>query len=57
MFKRSSKDKVIGGVCGGLGKVFETDPLIFRLIFVISFLGFGTGAIPYLIIWLLAAEE
>ena len=34
---RSSNDKMIAGVCGGLGDYFDIDPTIIRLIFV-----FGT---------------
>lgn len=47
---RSSKNKVISGVCGGLAEYFEVDPLIVRIIFVaLSFSGMG------LIIYLLLA--
>ena len=31
---RSGRDRIIAGVCGGLGEYFETDPLVFRLLFV-----------------------
>ena len=36
---RSSDNKMIAGVCGGLGKYFNIDPVIFRIIFVILLLG------------------
>jgi phage shock protein C len=44
--RRSSTDRVIGGVCGGLGRHFGTDTVIVRLIFVASiFLFCGSGLI------------
>lgn len=55
--KRSRHDYVCCGVCGGLGDYFEIDPIIFRLIFIISMLSFGIGGIPYLIMWFITEEE
>ncbi len=54
MFTRIKKDAVLGGVCTGLGKIFEVDPLFFRIVFVLSAVYLGFGAIPYLILWVLA---
>ena len=52
--KRNTQNKVIGGVCSGLGEYFGIDPIIFRLVFVALLLfGFGAGFIIYLILWLL----
>ena len=34
-FRRSTSNKVIAGVCGGLGDLFEVDPIIFRIIFLL----------------------
>jgi len=55
--RRSKTDRVIGGVCGGLGEYFDIDPLIFRLIFVIAVLFGGTGVVAYLILWIVIPEE
>lgn len=55
-FYRSSKDKIIGGVCGGLGEYFDVDPLIVRLVFAVLFFGYGTGLLAYIIIWILAPK-
>ena len=38
---RSGSDKVIAGVCGGIGEYFEIDPVLVRIITVILF--FATG--------------
>jgi phage shock protein C len=32
---RSRKDRLVGGVCGGLGAYFGIDPVIVRLVFVV----------------------
>lgn len=50
---RSRRHKVIGGVCGGLGRYFDLDPVIFRVCLgVLSLIG-GVGLIAYGVAWLL----
>jgi phage shock protein C len=46
---KSRKYKVIDGVCGGIAEYFDIDPVIVRLIFVISIALGGTGIIAYII--------
>jgi|1185.fasta_scaffold51060_2 phage shock protein PspC (stress-responsive transcriptional regulator) len=46
---RSSSDKVIGGVAGGLGAHFDVDPVLFRVAFAVSTLFSGAGLIAYLV--------
>jgi len=48
---RSEKDRMIGGVCGGLAEYFNIDSSIFRLIFVFVLLYGGSGLLVYLILW------
>lgn len=56
-FLRSAKDKMIGGVCGGLGEYFKIDSNIVRLLFVaFTFLG-GSGVLVYIILWIVVPEE
>ncbi len=50
---RTSNDRVIGGVCGGLARYFGVDPVFVRLAFVLFLLPKGFGAIVYLILLLL----
>jgi phage shock protein C len=45
---RSSSDKVLGGVAGGLAEYFSVDPLVVRIGFVASLLFSGAGALAYL---------
>jgi phage shock protein PspC (stress-responsive transcriptional regulator) len=55
---RSSSDKFIGGVAGGLGDYFGVDPIIFRIGFAISVLFSGAGLIAYLVMLaVLPAED
>lgn len=54
---RSRKEKMIGGVAGGLAEYFEIDPTLVRIIFIVSlFLG-GSGILAYIILWILVPQE
>lgn len=46
---RSKTDRVIFGVCGGLGEYFDMDSNIFRLLFILLTLTGGAGILIYLI--------
>lgn len=50
---KSANDKKISGVCGGLGRYFDVDSTIIRLIFVI--LTFFTAAFPGIIVYIIMA--
>ena len=54
---RSRRDKVIGGVAGGLANYFEIDVVIIRLLFVLLVLAGGGGVIGYLILWIVVPME
>lgn len=47
---RSSSDRVLVGVAGGLGRYFGIDPLIFRISFAISLFFGGLGGLAYLLL-------
>lgn len=49
---RSNTQRVIGGVCGGLGEYFAIDPVWFRIGFVVLTFGGGSGILIYLLMWL-----
>jgi len=56
--RRSRSDRVLGGVCGGLGEFFGLRPLWFRIVFVILGIPGGLpGLIPYILLWLIIPEE
>ena len=48
---RSGKEKVLGGVCGGVAEYLNVDPTVVRLIWIFSVLVYGTGLLAYLIAW------
>lgn len=55
---RSRTNRMICGVCGGLGEYLNVDPTIVRLIWLVcSFAGCGTGALIYLIASIVIPEE
>ena len=54
---RDPDNTMIGGVCSGLGSYFHSDPVWFRLVFVLAVVfGVGTGLIVYLILWIVVPE-
>ncbi len=54
---RSKKNRMIAGVCGGLGDYFNIDPTLVRLLFVLIGLAVGGGFLLYLLLWLIMPEE
>lgn len=54
---RSEKNRVLGGVCGGIGELFDIDPSIIRIIFVLMFAFGGSGVFIYLLLWLVIPSE
>lgn len=53
----SDTDRKIGGVCGGLGKYFDRDSTLFRILFIAITLFWGCGLILYLIMWLIIPRK
>ena len=54
---RSNKDKMLGGVAGGLADYFAIDPTLVRIIFVVSLFAGGAGVLAYIILWIVVPEE
>ena len=54
---RATDDTVISGLCGGLGRQFGIDPLVFRIAFVVMSLAGGTGILLYLVGWALVPDD
>ena len=56
---RSRQDRMIGGVCGGLGEYFSIDPTLVRILFVFgALLGVpGALALVYLVMLILVPQE
>ena len=49
--RRSTRDHVIGGVCGGLGEHTDLPSWAWRVIFCVAVLYFGVGLLLYLLLW------
>ena len=45
---KSNQNKMIAGVCGGLGEFFDVDPTLIRLLWVIFALAAGSGLLVYI---------
>ena len=54
---RSRSDRMIGGVCGGLGEYLSIDPTVIRILYVLFALTGGSGIFIYLILLLIIPEE
>ncbi|MFD7096459.1 PspC domain-containing protein [Streptomyces xanthophaeus] len=55
--RRSKRDKVLAGVCGGLGRYFGLDPVVFRIVLGVLAVTGGVGLIFYGFAWLLLPQE
>lgn len=60
---RDPDNRVLGGVCGGLGAYFNIDPVAIRLIFVVLctpflriFVPMGSGVLVYLVLWIVVPK-
>ena len=54
---RSKKDRMIGGVCGGVAEYANTDPTLVRLLWAIGTLLWGAGIIAYIVAWIIIPEK
>ena len=53
---RDPDNRIIGGVCSGMGAYWNIDPLIVRIIFIALSLAGGIGVIVYLILYIVLPE-
>jgi phage shock protein PspC (stress-responsive transcriptional regulator) len=56
-FRRSSTDKWIGGVCGGLARLTGIDSWAWRLILTLLFMFGGAGGLFYILLWIFVPAE
>lgn len=54
---RSCKNRILAGVCGGLGEYFDIDPIIMRIAFVLLSLGHGLGLLIYIILAVIIPKD
>jgi phage shock protein C len=55
--RRSRSEKVVAGVCGGVGRYLGVDPVLLRIAFIILALANGLGVIAYVVAWVAIPEE
>jgi len=53
---RSNSEKIVAGVCGGVGEYFDIDPVIVRLVWVVFTLVGGAGFLAYIIAWFIIPQ-
>jgi phage shock protein PspC (stress-responsive transcriptional regulator) len=54
---RSQNDKMIAGVCSGLGHFFGIDPTIVRLLFVFTALLGASSILVYIVLWIVVPPD
>ena len=55
--RRARMDRWLGGVCGGIARATGLDSWVWRLIFTVLFLAFGSGILLYILLWIFIPEE
>ncbi len=56
-FRRSKSDRILGGVCGGLGKITGMPSWGWRILFLLCIVGYGFGLLVYVLMWLFVPQE
>lgn len=55
---RSRKDKMVAGICGGIGEIYSLDPTMVRLVYaLITIFSAGTAILVYILGWIIIPEE
>ncbi len=54
---KSATNRVLCGVCGGVGEYFNVDPTIIRLLFILLLFGAGSGLLAYIIAAIIIPEQ
>ncbi len=54
---KSSTDKKLAGVCGGIAEYLKVDPSIVRLVTILLVFGWGSGILAYFVCALVLPEE
>ena len=55
--KRSRRDRIFGGVCAGVARYFDIDPVIVRVAAIALVCVGGVGAVTYVAAWILMPLE
>lgn len=49
---RDTDDRILGGICSGMGHYWRIEPLLFRILFFITLFWGGLGFFTYIILWI-----
>ena len=55
--RRSQADRWLGGVCGGIAVLTDTESWVWRLAFALLFLFWGAGLMLYILLWIFVPHE
>jgi len=55
--RRSRDDRWLGGICGGIAKQIQMESWVWRLIFAVLMLFWGTGLLLYILLWIFVPDE
>jgi len=54
MLYKSRSNRILGGVCGGIGEYLNVDPTIIRIVWILAtLLSLGIGVLVYIFAWIL----
>lgn len=57
-FYREKSQRWLFGVCAGLGRYFNVDPMLVRILWVVGTIAsVGLGVLAYLLVWLATEEQ
>jgi len=54
---RSRKQRMVGGVAGGIAEYLNADPTWIRLLWVVLGFAYGSGLLFYFAAWIIIPEE
>lgn len=54
---RDQSDQMIAGVCSGIAREFEIDPIFVRVLFVLLMPTFGIGVLIYILLAIIMSDE
>jgi len=54
---KSTKNKILGGVCAGIADYLNMDPTIIRILWVVLGFVYGFGVLAYIVAWLIMPDN
>ena|SRR5919197_4381000 len=57
ILRRTRTDRMIAGVCGGLGRYLDVDPVLLRIAFVVLAIAGGSGILIYIVALIVIPQE